>query len=361
MILKEAAPNGCNVRSTRSAPERPGNDMRARLGGTLISGLLLLAGAAGATGLSLEVFVAEPEEINVTSALIMGPTEMMVVCAQATRSSANRLADLIESKDRELRYVFLTHAHLDHSQGAGILLERFPGARFIATPEVGALQRLRIPADDDLASSRYGDNAAIPSIPVEDYAGDRIMVDGIEVRIWKDVVGDAGLGYPDEPHAAIYVPSLHALIPSDVVYFDAHMMTGGSSKESRAQWVAQLESWIGKEFEVVVPGHIPKTSLAALNAQGALTHSRDYLLTYERALATSTSADELIEQMLALYPDMQHQSALRLSAFIEFKETHRVLFNPTLETVASYLPSSFVAWIDEWMLERRRRAANLER
>ena len=323
--------------------------------------LLWLPAATLASELELEIFVAEPEEINVTSALIMGPTEMLVVCGQATRSSATRLADLIASKDRELEFVFLTHPHLDHSQGAGILLERFPSARFIAVPAVGELQRLRIPADDDLAASRYGDNAAIPSVPVEDYLDQTIVIDGIEVEIWTDIVGDAGLGYPDEPHTAIYVPSLHALMPSDVVYFDAHVMMAGSSKESRAQWVTQLDSWLERDFDVVVPGHMPRTSRDALSAEGALRHTREYLLAYEAALAESSSADELIEKMTARYPDLQHQSALKLSAFIEFKETHRALFNPTLETVASYLPASFVAWVDEWMLERRRRAANLER
>ena len=323
--------------------------------------LLVLAPGIRAEGLELEIFIAEPEEINVTSALIIGPTEMMVVCGQATRSSAERLADRIESRERQLRYVFLTHAHLDHSQGAGILLERFPDARFIATPEVGELQRLRIPADDDLASARYGENAAIPSIPVEDFVGSEIRIDGFPVEIWKEVVGDAGLGHPDEPHAAIYVPSLRALMPSDVVYFEAHVMTGGSSKESRARWVAQLDSWSARDLAIVVPGHMPRTRLGALTPEGAMRHTRDYLLAYEEALAESHSADELIAKMIARYPGMQHQSALKLSAFIEFQETHRLLFSPTIETVASYLPSSFVSWVNAWMLERRRQAANIQR
>ena len=80
------------------------------------------------SGLELEIFVSEPEEINITSVLIKGPTEMMVMCAQGQKSSATRLADRIEEIGLELKYIFLSHAHLDHSQGAGILKERFPKA-----------------------------------------------------------------------------------------------------------------------------------------------------------------------------------------------------------------------------------------
>ena len=57
-------------------------------------------------------------EVNVNSVLIMGRTETPVVRAQGTRSAALRLADVIASKDLSLGYVYLTHPHLDHSQGA---------------------------------------------------------------------------------------------------------------------------------------------------------------------------------------------------------------------------------------------------
>lgn len=90
------------------------------------------------------MFVAEPAEIDVTLALIMGPTEMMVVSGQATKSTATRLADVIAATGLNLKYVFLTHPHLDHSQGASVLLERLPEASFMATPEVARLQRARL-------------------------------------------------------------------------------------------------------------------------------------------------------------------------------------------------------------------------
>jgi len=120
-------------------------------------------------GLTLEIFVSEPEEVNVTSALIMGDTELLVMSAQGTRSAAMRLANRIESTGLQLKYVYLSHPHMDHSQGASVLKRRFPSAEFIAIPDVAGSQRENIPANDELAAFRFGANAAIPSIPFSDY------------------------------------------------------------------------------------------------------------------------------------------------------------------------------------------------
>ena len=80
---------------------------------------------------------------------------------------------------------------------------------------------------------------------------------------------------------------------------------------------------------------------------------------YEDALASSETADEVIEKMLARYPGMEHTSALYLGTYLNFKNTHRLLFNPRLEAVAQWLPESFVRWVDAKMLESRQKAANL--
>ena len=304
--------------------------------------------AASEGELTLEVFVSEPNEINVTSPLIMGPTEMMVMSAQGTKSAAIRLADRIEEikGDRTLKYIFLSHPHLDHSQGAGILLERFPEAQFIATPEVAALQRFRMVPDDELAMRRHKTNAAVPSVPVTTYTEDEILTDGHSIEIWKDIIGDAGVGQPDEPHVALHIPSLKAFMPSDVVYFNAHVMMGGSSKESRKIWRQQLQDWMKMDFEIVVPGHMLKTDLPNLTAQGALEHTYNYITAYEDVYADSETADELIDNMKALYPGMQHQSALYLGSFMNHQEMHRLMFNPTIESIANMLPTSFVKWVN---------------
>ena len=281
--------------------------------------------AAPESQLSLEIFVSEPNEVNVTSALIMGPTEMMVVSAQGTKSAAIDLADVIEGKGKSLKYIFLTHPHLDHAQGASVLKQRFPEARFIATPITAFMQRNRIPTSDALAVARYGDNAAVPSVPAEDYHGSKLFIDGEEVEIWSGLIGDVGSGPISEPHSAIFVPGLNAFMPSDIVYFNGHVMMGGSTPESRAQWLAQIDHWISLEFDTVVPGHMPKTSLGDLTAQGALEHSAAYIRSYDEVMATSETSEQVIERMIELYPDAQHQSALYLGTYLNFAERDKAM------------------------------------
>jgi len=324
----------------------------------IIITFFLVTSKLWASELKLEIFVSEPNEINVTSPLIMGPTEMMVVAAQATKASATRLAETIKKKGLKLKYIFLTHAHQDHSQGAGILLNQFPKAKFIATPEVAALQRKRLPHDNELSKKRHGENAAI-GVPAEDYTASTLDIDGENIEIWKDIIGDAGLGHPDEPHVALHIPSINTLIPSDVVYFNAHMMMGGSSKESREKWLKQLSEWIEKDFDVVVPGHMLKKDLKLLTAKGALQHSKDYIIQYDRVIAECSSADEVIQKMTDLYPEMQHRSALLIGTFLNFKQMHRLTFNPTIEKIGSMLPDFLMNWINNKIYRSKKEDYNL--
>lgn len=327
----------------------------------VLTGLALVASmvtgqAAIAADLKMEIFVSEPQEINVTSPMIMGPTEMMVVSAQGTKSSATRLADEIESKNLELKYIFLTHPHLDHSQGASVLLKRFPNARFITTPEVAKFQHHRIPMDDALAVSRFKENAAVPSVEAEIFEGDELFIDGERIEIIKGLVGDVGVAEPDEPHVALHVPSLKALMPSDIIYFDAHVFLGGTTKESRAEWLKQIDGWLEQDFEIVVPGHMPKTSLPQLTAKGALTHSRAYIADYDRVIAESETPEALIEEMTKLYPEAQHLSALHLGAYINFKQLRKISFNPDETPFGEGMTEEEIQKADELRYEQLKKA-----
>ena len=318
--------------------------------------IFLLLYIPKALALEIEIYVSEPDEINTTSAIIIGQEEMMVVCAQPNISAATRLADLLETKGLDLKYIFLTHAHLDHFQGASVLLKRFPDAKFIATPDVAALQKMRIPVSDDIARSRYGDNAAVPSVVVEPYDQNEIYIDGEVVELQRGFYGDVALGKADEVHTVLYVPSAHALIPSDIVYYNGHVLVGGTTKESRKIWMSQLQHWLTQDYKVVVPGHMPKGS--DLTPQGALQHTLDYIAAYDAALEKHDKPDDLIAEMKQLFPTIKHESALYIGTYIHYRKMHKLLFNPTLERVFSFLPDRLTNWIDRKIYEKRSKAWN---
>lgn len=308
--------------------------------------------------LKLLHFISQSNEINVSSSLIMGDNEVICVTAQATKYAAERLADEIEKTGRKLTYIYLDHPHLDHSQGATVLKQRFPDAKCVAAPKVAELQRLRIPADDEMARKRYGNNAAVPSIPFEGLDTDTLTLEGREIQLWHDQYGDVGIGLEDEPHTVIYIPDLKALLPTDICYFGAHMMLGGSTKESRAKWKEQLRSYKSLDLEVVIPGHVVRTWADKLTPQATLDYSLNYIEDYEAALESSSTSDEVIEKMIAKYPEQEHTSALILGTRINFGEIHRLLFNPRVEKLASLLPQNLVKWVDRKLFENRKAAAN---
>src|SRR5271167_2256496 len=77
----------------------------------------------------------------ITSTLIFGEHDAVLVDAMTTVAEAEALADWIALHNRNLEIIYITHAHFDNFFGLSILLDRFPGARAIATPEtVNAMQ-----------------------------------------------------------------------------------------------------------------------------------------------------------------------------------------------------------------------------
>src|ERR1700732_828232 len=70
----------------------------------------------------------------ITSTLIFGEYDAVLVDAMGTVAEAEALANWVALHNCNLETIYITHAHFDHFYGLSILLDRFPGARAIATP-----------------------------------------------------------------------------------------------------------------------------------------------------------------------------------------------------------------------------------
>src|SRR6187200_1486753 len=83
-----------------------------------------------------------------TSTLIYGENDAVLVDTLSTVAEAEALADWVALHHRNLTTIYITHGHVDHFTGLSVLLQRFPEARAIATPRTAALartQRSRLP------------------------------------------------------------------------------------------------------------------------------------------------------------------------------------------------------------------------
>ncbi|WP_418138706.1 MBL fold metallo-hydrolase [Marinomonas sp. RS-M-Aa-14] len=92
--------------------------------------------AADAKPLTLDVYNAAPSSFGVTSTLVYGETEAMVVDAGFTKADALRIAAKVLDSNKELKTIFISQADPDYYFGAETLHAIFPQADIITTPAV---------------------------------------------------------------------------------------------------------------------------------------------------------------------------------------------------------------------------------
>src|SRR6202161_2863332 len=139
----------------------------------------------------------------ITSTLIFGEYDAVLVDAMGTVGGGEALAAWVALHNRNLETIYITHAHFDHFYGLSILLDRFPGARAIATPKaVNAITQIYLsPAVKRLARRMFPGQVPTKLVPPEAYEGDTFTLEGHELRIIEQ-------GRTDSPDStSLYVPS----------------------------------------------------------------------------------------------------------------------------------------------------------
>jgi glyoxylase-like metal-dependent hydrolase (beta-lactamase superfamily II) len=230
-----------------------------------------------------------------TSTLIFGEYDAVLVDAMTTVAEAEALADWIALHNRNLETIYITHAHFDHFYGLGILLDRFPGARAIATPNaVNAMQSSFSPPVERLARRLFPGQVATKLVSPEPYEHDTFTLEGHEFRIIEQGRTDC----PDS--TSLHVPSIGLIVAGDVVYNQCHMYVGDTTLESRENWIAALDRLTALNPAIVVAGH---KKPGAPDSPSAIQDTKRYLLDFDRLKRTTVSDEELFNQMTKLYPN----------------------------------------------------------
>jgi len=230
------------------------------------------------------------------STLIYGMRDAVLVDAFMSVKQANALADWVAASGKNLKTIYLTHGHGDHWFGVGTILERFPNARAVATANV--VKHMRQHASPEILEKIW--KAAFPGqIP------DRIVIadelNGSVIDLEGHELVPVELGHTDTDYTTcLNVPSIGLVVAGDAAYNDVHLYLVESNRQTRREWISALDKIESLNPRAVIASH--KRPGNEDNPQ-IIEETRQYIRDFDRLAETTTTAQELYDKMLELYPN----------------------------------------------------------
>lgn len=238
-----------------------------------------------------------------SATLISGERDAVLVDTFLTSAQSQTLVEWVVANGKNLTAIYVTHGHGDHFFGLASLLERFPRAKAVATADV-------VQAMHHQLSPAWIDNFWRRLFPGE--IPDRLSVaeplenNELELEGHKLVV--VNTGRTDTAYSTcLHVPSIGLIVGGDAVYNGIHPYLGETDTQSRLEWISALDTLEALHPRAVIAGHkVPENA----DDPRIIAETRQYLRDFNRLNAETTTARELYDAMLALYPDRINPGSL---------------------------------------------------
>ena len=207
-----------------------------------------------------------------TATLIYGEQDAVLVDTLTTVAEAEALGSWVALHHRNLTTIYITHGHIDHFAGLSVLLQRFPEARAIATPRSVALMRAQVPRHPFYRKLWPEQLPATLTLP-QPYDGEVFTLEGHDIRIIEQGRTDA------VDSTSLHVPVIDLVVGGDVLYNECHMFVGGTTSESRDNWLAALDRLAALRPKLAVAGH---KKPGAPDIPAAIESTKRYLIDFSR-------------------------------------------------------------------------------
>jgi len=284
--------------------------------GSAVIGLLFLiswpsAFAAGQQGFSTKVFTSPDDQFWANSVIIEGTYEVMLVDAQLTKTSAEKVLQEIRETKKPLSIIYITHEHADHFLGLEVFKDAYPGVRIIAnsavTDRINKVYQEKI----DKWKKILGSGATSQVVAIEKFDGNFIEFEGSRIEVLREVQGDT------DENTMLWIPGQRILISGDVLFNNMHVYTAETDSKAREKWLNSLSKIRTLKPSLVIPGH-SKVG-APLDASTAVDFTENYLLAFDEELKKAKDLDSLINAMKERYPSADLLLALERGAKANIK------------------------------------------
>src|ERR1700736_3358021 len=191
--------------------------------------------AAGRQAFSIKVVTSLDDQFWVNSVIIEGAREVMLVDAQLTKTSAERVIQEIKETKKPLSIIYITHEHADHFLGLEVFRQACPRVRIIAAPAVVDRISKVYQEKIDKWKKILGSGATSSVVAIEKFDGSFIKFENSKIEVLKSIQGDT------DENTMLWIPEQRILISGDVVFNNMHVYTAETDTDARGKWSDSLQ------------------------------------------------------------------------------------------------------------------------
>ncbi|MBB6127141.1 MBL fold metallo-hydrolase [Mucilaginibacter lappiensis] len=263
------------------------------------------------TPLKLTYYNSAESTFGVTSVLVTGKQDAILIDAQFTLPDAEKVAAMIKSSGKKLKAIFISYGDPDYYFGLEAIRKYYPNTPVYATEptieHIKATYKGKLEYWGKILKQAAPKQVIVPSV----FNGNFMELDGNKLEIVK---------VPGAPvRSFVWIPAVKAVVGGINVFGnDFHLwMADDATAEKRALWVDALNKVISLNPKVVIPGHFGNKADLTI---ASVNYTKTYLQTYEQLLKTNKSSKSMIAALKVKYPKAGFLTGLELGAKVNTGE-----------------------------------------